>query len=271
LYDPALIGHASSPKKWMVMTLYPLMNVEGEVMEVILILQDITEAKNAEEQLRQSHEQLRELASRLQDIREEERASIAREVHDELGQQITCLKMDISWLQKKLNTENAEISQKIKGTLEIVDETAVTIRKIATELRPSILDDFGLIEALQWQSRDFAKKSAITINFNSGIPDINISKNAAIALFRIFQESLTNVARHAAATEINASLELKDGLLYLTITDNGKGFDVDKSGHKKTLGLLGMKERTIMIGGKYEIASTPGKGTSVFITVPLQT
>lgn len=269
LYDPALIGQKGR-KRWMVMTLYPLKNEQRELLEVILILQDITDKKIAEEQLKQSHEELRELASRLQDIREEERASMAREVHDELGQQITCLKMDISWVTKKMNSEDADTNKKIKEIMQLIDNTAATVRKIATDLRPSILDDFGLIEALQWQSREFEKKSGISIQFKSLVPeDFIIPQNISVALFRIYQESLTNIARHSAASVVIVNIQLKDGNILFTIKDNGKGFDVNEIAHKKTLGLLGMKERTTMIGGKYEITSEPDKGTSAVITVPL--
>jgi PAS domain S-box-containing protein len=234
----------------------------------LAVITDITDKLRSEEQLKQSHEELRNLASRLQDIREEERASIAREVHDVLGQQITCLKMDISWLSKKLSTDPG-INERLKTTLELLDQTALTIRKIATELRPSILDDFGLVEALEWQSSEFEKRSGITIKFSAAVPDISIPKNITIALFRIYQESLTNVARHADATTAVVKIELKNKHLILTIADNGKGFDVNQIGQTKTLGLLGMKERTLMMGGKYEVSSMPGAGTIVTIIVPL--
>ena len=160
--------------------------------------------------------------------------------------------------------------EKIKAIPELLDHTSKTVRKIATELRPSILDDFGLIEALEWQSGEFKKRSGIAIQFHSALPDIAIEQNIATSLFRIFQESLTNVARHADATEIKVTIALQDDQLVLTISDNGKGFDVTGIGHKKTLGLLGMRERTLMIGGKYEIASMPGKGTTITVRVPLK-
>lgn len=276
LYDPALIGQKGR-KRWMVMTLYPLKDADGGLREVVLILQDITERKNAEEVLRiseeklkESHEELRQLTSHLQNIREEERASIAREVHDELGQQITCIKMDVHWLLKRIKTEDAQEQEKIKAIPELLDHTAQTVRKIATELRPSILDDFGLIDALEWQSGEFEKRSGINIQFHSTVPAITIGKSISTSLFRIYQESLTNVARHAAATKIEAAIALQDDQLVLTITDNGKGFDVTRIGNKKTLGLLGMRERTLMFGGKYEITSMPGKGTTITAKVPLQ-
>jgi PAS domain S-box-containing protein len=235
----------------------------------IVVINDITEKLKSEESLRQSHEELRNLASRLQDIREEERANMAREVHDVLGQQVTCIKMDFSWLSKRIDTNDPDIKEKIDETTRLLDHTATIVRKIASELRPSILDDFGLVEALEWQSREFEKRSGIEIQFTSSVPATVIPKNVTIALFRIYQESLTNVARHASATKAIVTFELKDNILTLTITDDGKGFDVSKIGQKKTLGLLGMRERTLMIGGKYKINSRPGNGTVVTVEVPV--
>jgi PAS domain S-box-containing protein len=243
---------------------------QGNEKSFCAFIRDISGRKKAEEKLRQSHEELRQLTSHLQNIREEERASMAREVHDELGQQITCIKMDVSWLLKRIKTEDVQEQEKIKAIPELLDHTSRTVRKIATELRPSILDDFGLIEALGWQSGEFEKRSGISIEFRSTVPDITIGRTIATPLFRIYQESLTNVARHAAATKIIVTIELRDDQLILTIADNGKGFDVTGISHKKTLGLLGMRERTLMIGGKYEIASMPGKGTTIIVIVPLQ-
>jgi PAS domain S-box-containing protein len=268
-YDPGIVGQKGR-KRWMIMTLYPLKNDAGELREVVLILQDISRRKEAEEKLQRSHEELRQLASHLQDIREEERANMAREVHDELGQQITCIKMDVLWLLKKINSADAGEQEKLKAIPELLDHTSRTVRKIATELRPSILDDFGLIEALEWQSSEFEKRSGTKIKFNSTVPHIEIGRSVSTALFRIYQESLTNVARHAAATEVMVNIALKEGRLVLTITDNGRGFDITRIRDGKTLGLLGMKERTLMVGGEYEISSLPGKGTTVTVIAPLQ-
>ncbi len=229
---------------------------------------DITERKRTEAALNQSYKEIRQLASHLQEVREEERAGIAREIHDELGQQITGLKMDVSWLSKKIITEDYAIKEKIKDILDLLDNTVKTVRKIATELRPSILDDLGLREAMEWQSQEFQKRSGIKIVFSSSLPVINATGNISIGLFRIYQESLTNVARHAEASVVTTTLEEKNSQLVLSITDNGKGFDINTSGSKKTLGLLGMKERTLMMGGEYEIISAPEKGTRVIVSVP---
>jgi PAS domain S-box-containing protein len=234
----------------------------------LILANDVTEKIQASEKLKDSYQEIRQLASRLQEIREEERAAMAREVHDELGQQVTGLKMDVSWISKRMTTESEPVRQKIKGILDLLDVTVKTVRKIATELRPSILDDLGLTEAMQWQSIEFEKRSGIRTQFTSELSSINIPGDIAIALFRIYQESLTNVARHANATLVKSGFWQTDDELILEIVDNGKGFDMSKREQKKTLGLLGMKERTQMIGGKYEITSYPGKGTTVLVSIP---
>lgn len=243
---------------------------KGREVRLVLI-NDISEKFITEQRLKESHEELRNLASHLQDIREEERAVIAREIHDELGQQITGLKMDVSWISKRIQSEDPGIHQKVKSVLQLLDETVKTVRKIATELRPSILDDLGLIDALQWYSLEFEKRFGIPVSFHTTVEEVTILKNVAIGLFRIYQESLTNVARHANASFVTTDFTVEGGTLKLTITDNGKGFDPGISGIKKTLGLLGMKERTLMMGGTYVINSTPGKGTTVYVSVPMQT
>jgi len=242
---------------------------EGQPVRLVLA-NDISEKFKSEQKLKESYEELRTLASHLQDIREEERAVIAREIHDELGQQITGLKMDVSWIYKRLQTEDKAIHQKIKNILELLDETVKTIRKIATELRPSILDDLGLVDALQWYSLEFEKRYKIPVSFQTTVDELTLSKNVAIGLFRIYQESLTNVARHSGASFVKSKITVNNSVLELSIEDNGKGFDASFINKKKTLGLLGMKERTIMMGGTYVISSKPGEGAIVMISVPLQ-
>src|SRR5690349_8235534 len=146
------------------------------------------ERKMAEEEIRKSHEELRQLSSYLETIREEERTSIAREIHDELGQQLTGLKMDISWLNKKVPKENKIVQEKISGMLSLVDTTVKTVRRISTELRPGILDDLGLIDALQWQSHEFEKRTGITCSFNTTFKDPSFEKHLSTGIFRVFQE-----------------------------------------------------------------------------------
>lgn len=215
------------------------------------------------------NEQLRELTAHLQNIREEERIHIAREMHDELGQLLTAFKMDISWLYKKLSgADDAVVIQKLDDMSMLVDDSVLFVRKLASELRPSMLDDFGLIPALEWHSEEFEKRFNIEVEFIPGVKEIKTSSEIATGLFRMYQESLTNVARHAEATKVSASLQVSEDQLCLSIRDNGKGFNSIDTTPKKTLGLLGMKERAAMIGGHLEISSEPGKGTSIVITVP---
>lgn len=241
---------------------------EGKNAQLILA-NDVTQKIEAEEALNKSHEQLRELATHLEHVRETERTHIAREIHDELGQQLTGLKMDISWLNRKLKSQDEEVQKKIAETLSLVDGTVKTVRRIATELRPSILDDLGLHAAMEWQSEEFEKRSEISCVFSSNVTEAEVPPDVATGIFRIYQESLTNVLRHSEATMVNAFLQIKDNILVLTISDNGKGFIEEDIGEKKTLGLLGMRERAHLLGGSYEITSKPGKGTSVLIIVPL--
>ncbi len=241
---------------------------EGKHAKLVLA-NDITEKILAEEKLKKSHEDLRQLATHLQDIREDERTRIAREIHDELGQQLTGLKMDISWLSKKISNGSVEINQKMTEALKLIDDTVKTVRRIATQLRPSILDDLGLISAMEWQSEEFEKRFKIKTSFISDTAVVQVESEIATGLFRIFQESLTNVLRHSRATEVKATLSIKEGKLNLSIADNGIGFNAVENESKKTLGLLGMKERTLIMGGTYEINSKPGNGTTVEISVPI--
>lgn len=217
----------------------------------------------------QANEQLRSLSAHLQNIREEERMHIAREMHDELGQLLTGFKMDVSWLNKKIGASTEPgVQEKLKEMMSIVDDAASFVRRLAAELRPSILDDLGLIPALEWHSKEFTKRFDIEVDFQTQMNEFQTSGVVATGLFRMYQESLTNVARHSGATKVNSMLEFSKGQIKLTIQDNGKGFDMAATGERKTLGLLGMKERAVMIGGKLEINSVPGGGTTVTVSVP---
>lgn len=231
---------------------------------------DITEQFKAKELLQKSYEDIRMLASNLQSIREDERTNIAREIHDELGQQLTGLKMDMHWLNRKINSIDDEVNKKMKDSIELINSTIATVRKIATDLRPSILDDLGLLAALEWQSEEFERRSGTKVVFINKAGDISVMPKVATALFRIYQEVLTNVARHANASQVDAILDSDDKRLYFSISDNGVGFDVDATKDKKTLGLLGIKERSLLIGGTYEIKSNPGRGAEIIISIPLE-
>ncbi|MCG2613118.1 PAS domain S-box protein [Terrimonas sp. NA20] len=240
---------------------------EGKPTRLVLA-NEVTEQHLAEERLKDAYEQTRKLTDHLQTVREEERMHIAREIHDELGQLLTVLKMDVSWLNRKLQPTTEPIQAKLKDLLSLIDTTVKKVRHISSELRPSLLDDLGLVAALEWHIEEFQKRSGIELESNLPATELALPEPVKIGLFRILQESLTNVARHSGAERVIVTLLQKENTLFLTIEDNGKGFDAESS-NKKTLGLLGMKERTLMIGGEYKITGIPGKGTIVDVSVPV--
>ncbi len=241
---------------------------------MIVTLNDITFQKQAEEALKTQHEQLRELAARLQQAREEERAFIAREIHDELGQLLTGLKMDIKWVEKRLpsNVENASMfKDKLVSILELVDDTIVALRRIATELRPGVLDTLGLNAAIEWQAREFSNRTGIDCEISEQTNYQVDDRNCESALFRIFQEALTNVARHADASQVRISLSRQNGSLILQIRDNGRGITEKEIKDPHSIGLLGMRERAHVFGGEVNVSGAPGRGTTVTASIPLET
>jgi PAS domain S-box-containing protein len=238
-----------------------------------VIYQDITERKRAEEALRVSREQMRALAGRLQAVREEERTNISREIHDELGGALTGLKIDFSLLTRTaLKIENEKVRTALLAGMDsmtkFIDATIHTVRRIAMELRPGVLDDLGLVAALEWQLKDFERRTGIRCEFFPPVEDITFDADLSTALFRIFQEALTNVARHSGATEVRVRLRLDADSATLEVEDNGKGIEKEKTASKESLGLLGMRERTLMFGGRITVTGTPGIGTTVTIDTP---
>lgn len=242
-----------------------------------LLQAEIIERKTAEKQLKIINEQLRKLTAHQQLVREDERTRISREIHDVLGQQLTVLKMDLSWLQRKLDKEETfllktstkELITKTKVMLDIVDETVQLVKKISTELRPGILDDLGLIAALEWQSYEFSKRLGIECLFISNLNDLNIEQEVSTGIFRIFQEAITNVARHSMASELKINIASADENLIIEIKDNGKGISEQEINNIRSLGLLSMKERANIIGGELSINGVLGKGTHVKLKIPL--
>jgi len=245
-----------------------LRDEQGKVITILSLVHDVTESKKAEQNLNRSYEEVRQLSSHLENIREEERSHIAREIHDELGQQLTVLKMDVLGLSKKLGESDAAIQQKIRDIIELLDSTVRSVRRISSELRPSLLYNLGLEAAIEWHLKEFGKRAGLKTTFIEATGEVKIPDPVKNGLFRIFQESLTNVSRHANATQVIVRLELEERLLTLTIEDDGKGFDPEKIAAKRTLGILGMRERSEMMGGNYAIYSEPGQGTTVAVTVP---
>jgi PAS domain S-box-containing protein len=256
--------------RWVSGKAVPIFTKDGEITGHMGTLSDITERKKGEEELAKSYKSIRQLTDHLQNIREEERTHIAREIHDELGQQLTVLKMDISWLSKKISLDDDTVHQKMNGLREMLDSTMKTVRKIASELRPSLLDDLGLVAAMEWHLKEFESRSGIKTKFlETEATEPAVPLTIKTGLYRIFQESLTNVARHAGAKKVCISLMQNEGVIVLNIEDDGIGFDAKKAATQKTLGILGMKERTLVMGGSYTIKSKPGKGTMVEVSVPV--
>lgn len=255
--------------RWLLTTKIPLKDENNMVTGLVGISHDITERKHIHEELQEKNRQLKKLSAHLQSIREEERKILAREVHDELGQLASVVKMDIDWLTLRLPGLEEGPLKRLQHATSTTDLLINTIRKIASTLRPSMLDELGLNASLAWQCKEFTTVSGIPCVFDPLFDDANLPMTVKTELFRICQESLTNVMRHASASKVQVSIaETKEGVR-LTVADNGKGFDVkQKSG---TLGLIGMRERALSVNGRLVIESTPRRGTSVSTIVPLNT
>lgn len=230
---------------------------------------EIAERRHAEEQFKETLDQLRALAARLQSVREEERASIAREIHDELGQACTAIKMDLALIGHKITRRQTQLRAKIESSMRLVDDMIVTLRRIASDLRPRTLDDLGLAAALEWQGQEFEKRTGIKCHLVLPQEPLNLDPERSTAIFRIFQESLTNVTRHAQATGVDATLEIAEDQLIFRVHDNGKGFDPEEAKAKKSLGLVGMQERALLLQGEVRIEGIPGSGTTMILRIPL--
>lgn len=230
---------------------------------------DITEQVKAEDILYQRTEEIRKLTDYLQQIREEERTNISREIHDVLGQQLTGLKMDSSWLRKRFDADKLA-SDRITEMISLIDDTIKTVRRISMQLRPGILDDLGLIAALDWQSGEFAKRTGIATSFTANVSDLALPEKLATNIFRIFQEALTNIARHAQASQVGSHLNVENGIITLTIRDNGVGIDEEGIENSNSLGIVGMKERARMFEGDLSVRRDGQRGTIVILTVPIR-
>jgi PAS domain S-box-containing protein len=230
---------------------------------------EITRLKEAEQRLNQSREQLRALAAHLQTVREEERTRIAREIHDVLGQAMTGVKIDLAWLEKKIPAGQTALLERIRDISELVNPTIETLRNICAELRPGVLDDLGLAAAIEWQAAEFARRTGIATAVAANPHGLTLDDERSTALFRIFQEALTNVARHSGATKVDVEIAERDGCVELIVHDNGRGITGLELSNGGSLGLLGMRERAHVFGGDVTIRGAPGGGTIVKATVPL--
>jgi PAS domain S-box-containing protein len=245
---------------------YPIEGPTG-IDRIAVVLEDITERKRAERELQVSFLELKALNAQLQSVREEERTKLARELHDELGQSLTAIKIDLAALQVAPGRDRQ--LQRIPAILGMVDETIRAVRRISTELRPGILDHLGLEAAVEWAAEEFQARTGIQCQV--GLPEMKlvIDPGHATALFRIFQETLTNIARHAGATHVKIGLSHESGYVSLEVRDNGRGIGEDQLSGFGSLGILGMRERALLLGGEFTIAGDPGSGTIVRVRIPL--
>jgi len=216
----------------------------------------------------QSHGRLRDLASHLQVVREEERALIAREIHDELGQALTALKMDVHWLRQRLPGAQQSLLDKTNVMSRLIDRTVQSVRRINAELRPGLLDDFGLSAAIEWEAEEFSKRTNIECEILSDPKDMVLPQGLSTAIFRILQETLTNIARHANATKVRIILSKNADTLEVRVSDNGKGIEDQEILEPKSFGIIGMRERVHYLGGNFSISGS-SSGTTVEVTIPM--
>jgi len=239
-----------------------------EEREFLTTIKIASHKHTIDRKLIESHEQLRNLSLHLQSVREVESTRIAREIHDELGHLLTALKMDLSWLYKRLPKGQKPLLDITKSMSKLTDMIIKTVQRISLELKPVILDDLGLVPAIEWQAQEFENRTNIKCEVKTDSGDIDLDQNRSTALFRIFQEALTNVARHANATKIEVSLEEKAGKLLLKIEDNGRGITEEQISNPKSFGLFGMQERIYPLGGEVKIKGLSNKGTTVTVILP---
>jgi len=252
-------------------TKVPLFDVDGKSSGLCGLFTDITERKQAEEELKKSREKLRNLSAYLQKVRERERKAIAREIHDELGQALTAMKIDLALLGENIPEKQKKLISQIESISELIDVTLERVKQISRDLRPDMLDDLGLIPAIEWQVSEYKSRTRIACELSLPPEEPDLDKDLSLSIFRVFQESMTNVARHAKATKVKISLKKLEGVLELVVKDNGAGITEKDVASSTSLGLIGMQERVNFWGGALEITGARGKGTTIKVTVPIKT
>jgi PAS domain S-box-containing protein len=234
-----------------------------------VILRDVTERVRGEKALRRSKDELRELAAAASSVREQEKSRVARELHDELAQALTALKMDLIWVKEHVPAGEERLSSKLAAMQAMLDGTVAATRRISAELRPLMLDDLGLIPAAEWLVQNFAQRTGIRCEFGCDPPELELQDPHATAIFRILQESLTNIARHAHASLVEVTLEGSDGEIMLSVRDDGRGFEPGDPRKPNSFGLVGLRERAYLLDGDIKINTAPGKGTLIEVRIPL--
>ena len=261
--EEELERHKNSLEKLVESRTYDLTNINNHLKK------EIEEHKSTQQILIDSKEKFRRLSNQIQSIREDEKSRIAKEVHDQLGQTLTALKIDIAQLEKNIPSELSELKSRTSSITNIVDETIKNVQQISMELRPPILDAFGICEAIFWQANEYKKKLGMHFDLNCLQEHIDLEKDLQTALFRIFQESMTNVIRHSNATQVQVGMNYDNKNLTFEVADNGIGLNKEDVESPESLGLIGMRERVYPWGGQVEFKGLPGKGTKIIITIPL--
>jgi len=234
-----------------------------------VILRDVSERVRVEEALRRSKEELRELGSAANTAREEEKSRIARELHDELAQSLTALQMDVAWCKEKIPEGQSATIARLAKMEEVLDQTVAATRRIASDLRPLMLDDLGLVPAVEWLTETFSERTRIPCELAVDDAELDLPGAQATAVFRIVQESLANVGKHARASRVKVAIERKGADLALSIRDDGAGFSLEAPRKPNSYGLLGLRERASLLGGDITITSAPGEGTHVEVRLPV--
>ena len=265
---------ADGEYRWFLIRSAPLRDESGKIIKWYGVSTDIDDRKRAEEQLKVTSEELRALSSRLSSAREEEGTRIARELHDELGSVLTSLKWELEDMLKRCSesanqTDYSTLGAKLEEIMGMVDDILSIVRRISSELRPSILDDIGLMAAIEWQAKQFESRSGIACTIDLLVDDLKLNPDQSTGIFRILQETLTNILRHAQASRVNVLVEEVDGALVLEVRDNGRGITGEEITESSSLGLIGMRERAHLLGGSVEIAGTAGRGTVLILRVPI--
>jgi PAS domain S-box-containing protein len=243
---------------------------QGRITGHLGIQRDITDRHLAAAEVAQSRQELRALAARLESVREEERTRIARELHDELGQALTGLKLDLAWMERRLNRHSqSEVVDRCASVLGRLDDVMIAVRRIVTELRPSVLDQLGLADAIEWQSQDFAARTGLALDLDIRCQGDAPSGAVSSAVFRMLQEALNNVAKHANATRIRVALCIEPFSLSLDVSDDGRGITHEELRGSHSLGLLGLRERAIALGGSVNVFRDANAGTTVALRLPL--
>lgn len=240
---------------------------KGIIWEGFMV--NITQNKMAEQEVKQSRHRLRELSSHIDTIKEEERMRIAREIHDEIGVLLTALKMDLSWLRKRLPLSDAALQEKAQGMSDLLDTAGVAANNLVHSLRPGFLDVFGIIAAIEIEAQEFSKRTGIQCRVKKSQEHIDLPKNQSITLFRVFQETLNNIMKHAAAKQVQVRFLIDEKCVDLIVNDDGVGFDTSTRNKPRSFGLRGIQERIGHLGGKVQINSTPGQGTQIAVCIPL--